>query len=711
MDNLPQKSSVHIQRIPWHRSLGFRALLGTLVLGCVLVIGITEIIRRKGEFLVVRESKERIYEAGKNVVTSLEARQREIQALARTLATSLSILPKDEGSYLKSLPSIIDFQGDLAVAGGGVWPEPFAFDKNREKRSFFWGRSRGGALAYIDDYNTSAAGYHKEEWYVPAKFSPPNRCFWSRSYTDPYSFEPMTTCTISVFEHKAFFGNVTIDVKLEGLSQLAREWRGKGIGEVFILDRNNRFLTYPHPDLAKKTGKDQSGNHTEEFITITDFSQKNGSYNPLAQKLEDINHMLIQDASVNDNSEITQAIEKSSNDIKKDEAQLIATMLKSESSKLIEPSEVVFFENVLLKTETLATIFHVPHSFWKVVILTPTSEITEVSRTLTRTLISYFTAAILIITTLGYLLLRFRILKPLTKTTAEIANTQHTLAPNVELDSHLQAKGFNEITLLRATFARLAKALTMSQKNLQVQTDELSALNHTLTQERNKVLHSAKLATLGELAASTAHEINNALSIITTGTSTLPAMIEHPEKLAHRIKMIDKAVDRIARITGNIKKYSRVTSHDPFDYFTLRTSIEEALSITEVKAKKVDATISIECDPSVRLFGNVLEVEQVLVNLVSNSLDAIATKDERWVKIVCDETGPRPIIQVIDSGKGIPKDIAAHIFDPFYTTKDLSTGTGLGMSIVKSILDRHGASITIVESHPNTCFELVFPRK
>jgi hypothetical protein len=211
--------------IAWYRTLAFRAVVGAALLIAWLLLGIVVVMRSTGEDLVMRESDRLIEQTGNTAVGELHNRLAEIGAFARSFREAARVVPQTPDGVMKSLPPIINFQDDGAVAGGGLWPEPYAFDPAKERSSFFWGRNAQGKLEFFDDYNKPGPGYHNEEWYVVVRHSQRDRCFWSRSYMDPYSFQPMTTCTIGNFDGDRFVGEITVDLKLEGLAALAEGWR------------------------------------------------------------------------------------------------------------------------------------------------------------------------------------------------------------------------------------------------------------------------------------------------------------------------------------------------------------------------------------------------------------------------------------------------------------------------------------------------------
>lgn len=228
--------------------------------------------------------------------------------------------------------------------------------------------------------------------------------------------------------------------------------------------------------------------------------------------------------------------------------------------------------------------------------------------------------------------------------------------------------------------------------------------------EKAKSQQSAKLATLGELSAGIAHEISNPLAIISATTQLLPKHYNDLEGLNNRIKAIERAVARATKIVGGLRKFSRLANPSDFSSHSLRDLIRESIVLVEAKARTFQTPVSLDCISEARVACDEVEIGQVFINMIGNAIDAICDQDEKWVKISVSETENEVVVQIRDSGKGIPPDIAKKLFDPFFTTKPAGVGTGLGLSITTSILTRHNATIKIVEKDPNTCFEIRFQR-
>lgn len=233
----------------------------------------------------------------------------------------------------------------------------------------------------------------------------------------------------------------------------------------------------------------------------------------------------------------------------------------------------------------------------------------------------------------------------------------------------------------------------------------------TLTMlERAKSIHNAKLASLGELSAGVAHEINNPLAIIAGNLDLLPRLKADPVKFEAKILTMKKATERISKIISGLQKFSRSSESRKFVHLKISNIINEVSILVESKSKKFSTPVEFVCENDLEIFGDEIEIEQVLINLINNGIDAVKKLDKKWVQVIFIDDGAVVKIQVRDSGHGIPKDIAKNIFQPFFTTKIVGEGTGLGLSIVKGIVDDHGGKIEILENESHTCFELSFKK-
>ena len=177
-----------------------------------------------------------------------------------------------------------------------------------------------------------------------------------------------------------------------------------------------------------------------------------------------------------------------------------------------------------------------------------------------------------------------------------------------------------------------------------------------------------------------------------------------------KVALIKKSCDRISRIVRGLKKFSHSGDKGNIQNHGLCNILREAIIITEAKSKRHSVPIALDLKSYPVVSCDDVEMEQVLVNLIVNAIDAVKTRPEKWIKVTLFNEDQSVVLRVTDSGPGIPENVRNKIFQPFFTTKKIGEGTGLGLSIAKGILDEHKATITVVADSPNTCFEIRFPR-
>lgn len=248
--------------------------------------------------------------------------------------------------------------------------------------------------------------------------------------------------------------------------------------------------------------------------------------------------------------------------------------------------------------------------------------------------------------------------------------------------------------------------------------EQFVAIRYDVTQRKNAEsfsLHSAKLASLGEMAGNIAHEINNPLSIIHGKAEALynqlnnnSFTVENGLKNLERILFTTK---RIAKVIRGLKSFSRNGDKDSFVTTNLDDIIENVLSMSIEKFNSMNIKIDVDKDSTIFISCRAVQIEQVLLNLLSNAYDAISELNEKWIKINITQIDNNVKISVIDSGKGISPQIIGNLMQPFYTTKGIGKGTGLGLSISKKIAEEHDGKLLYDNSCGNTCFTLVLPVK
>lgn len=234
----------------------------------------------------------------------------------------------------------------------------------------------------------------------------------------------------------------------------------------------------------------------------------------------------------------------------------------------------------------------------------------------------------------------------------------------------------------------------------------------TIEKQRIGLIIAAKMAALGEMAAGVAHEINNPLAIITGHAEILRSMIEDGEidkdLLMEGFARIDSTCLRIEKIVNGLRTFSRETSNDPMIIVEAGTIINDTLALCRERMIKSNVNVTVEGSTSVDFLCRPVQISQVLMNLIGNSLDAIGELQDKWIKINVEVKNKKFTISVTDSGLGISPEIAERMMQPFFTTKEVGRGTGLGLSISKGIIEAHKGELIYDLHNGHSRFVMTF---
>lgn len=248
--------------------------------------------------------------------------------------------------------------------------------------------------------------------------------------------------------------------------------------------------------------------------------------------------------------------------------------------------------------------------------------------------------------------------------------------------------------------ARAALAGALARANT-----ELESTNQALRDTQGKLVQAAKMASLGELVAGIAHEINNPLAFILAHQGTVTRLLAQVaprvagdaeaaravEKAAARADSMTLGLRRIQELVLNLRKFSRLDEGGaqevdvPEAIATVLVLLNHKLSDRIVVEQELDAPRSLRCSPAL--------LNQVVMNIVGNAADAIDGPGR--IRVATRLDGADYVIEVSDSGPGVPESIRARIFEPFFTTKPVGSGTGLGLSIAYAVVEAHHGAILV----------------
>ena len=215
-----------------------------------------------------------------------------------------------------------------------------------------------------------------------------------------------------------------------------------------------------------------------------------------------------------------------------------------------------------------------------------------------------------------------------------------------------------------------------------------------------RLIESQKMATVGQLAAGVAHEINTPLQVILTYSQLLADEFPQGSEALEDLKLIEEQSKICGRIVADLLLYSR-ESQTIIDSIGINQGIEEVLAVMEHSLNIDRIYITKNFEPHLPpISGDSEKLKQVYINMLNNAHEAISTDGAIGITTHHDKDAGEIVACFIDSGTGIPPDIINKIFDPFFTTKGVGEGTGLGLSVIFGIVNDHGGYIE-VESPPS----------
>lgn len=264
--------------------------------------------------------------------------------------------------------------------------------------------------------------------------------------------------------------------------------------------------------------------------------------------------------------------------------------------------------------------------------------------------------------------------------------------------------GLVTIFTVQYVLLRLRLAITRQVRQLEAERQKV----------RGQIIASAGLSALGEMAGGVAHEVNNPLAIIVGHAQLLEQLLDSEkfDKKAETmgiLEIIRNTAWRIDRIVRGLKSLSRDASSDPMTSARIESVIDDTLSVCAEKFKHRGVRLVVEGDADAQVLCRPTQLSQVLLNLLSNALDAVESAPRKHVAVSVVRNGLDVELRVSDSGAGVEAGLRDKIFQPFFTTKDVGKGTGLGLSISRRIVEGHRGALELDVARSETTFVIRLP--
>jgi two-component system NtrC family sensor kinase len=301
----------------------------------------------------------------------------------------------------------------------------------------------------------------------------------------------------------------------------------------------------------------------------------------------------------------------------------------------------------------------------------------------------------MIVATIGFFLIvgiSYLITRTITRPLSEMVSVTQSIATG-DLDRRIRVKSKDEIGQLGLSFNRMVASLrkmraeleewanTLEQK-VKERTEELAAMQNTLVQ-------SQRLASLGKLAAGIAHEINNPLGGILVLSSLVVEDLKDDDPHRENLQEVIKQTMRCRDIVKGLLQFSR-QEEGKTEYVKVNDILINTLSLIEKQALFHNIEVVKNLDAELPyILGDNSQLQQVFINVILNAVQAMKEIGTLTINTTHDKKNDMVVIEISDTGCGIPEEMIDRIFDPFFTTKEVGEGTGLGLSIAYGIVTKH----------------------
>lgn len=268
------------------------------------------------------------------------------------------------------------------------------------------------------------------------------------------------------------------------------------------------------------------------------------------------------------------------------------------------------------------------------------------------------------------------------------------------------------------TLAFLLLFLAQRRKNQRLQAGirerlerEVALRTAELREAQDGLVHAAKMAALGQMSAALAHEINQPLTALQMQLGSLRLLLDsgRPEAVHEGLQRIDGLLQRMAALTGHLKTFARKTPAGLSERLCLGDVLEQALQLLAPRMRSEQVELRTQVDGEAEVLGDAIRIEQVILNLLHNALDAMLDSDSRILRVRIFRDGAACVLSVEDSGGGIAEEALGRVFEPFFTTKPVGQGLGLGLAVSYGIVRDLGGMLEAHNGERGAVFTLKLP--
>lgn len=317
--------------------------------------------------------------------------------------------------------------------------------------------------------------------------------------------------------------------------------------------------------------------------------------------------------------------------------------------------------------------------------------------------LAYFALDFLLLLVLGSYLLSRTVVSPIKR----LLSATRRVADG-DLSGSVNVAGSTEAAALSDAFNSMMVALREKRVEVEEKVASLKWANTELVEAKNEAIRSEKMASVGLLAAGMAHEIGTPLAAIMGYRAILAEELAGDPEKSDYLRRIDEESRRIDRIVRGLLDYAR-PKRVLREEVEIRLLLEKVVELLDAQGVLKHLDVAVEIEPALpQVHADPHQLEQLLINLMMNARDAMPEGGK--LRLKGKRSGAEVVIEVIDSGHGMPAELLERVFDPFFTTKEPGKGTGLGLAIAARIAESCGGRLGVrSELGKGSCFSLTLP--
>ncbi|WP_082035649.1 PAS domain-containing protein [Shewanella sp. cp20] len=492
-----EASSLNTQ---WKNSLTFKFTIVQFVVAVLIIASSIWLIfsTEKKHHMDTQLSLSQNY--GLAVIEQLQQVTSKIETLANTIGIVGETYRGEDEVVKELIPSLLDIgERHQLIAGGGIWPEPGMFGKQKTRNSFFWARDKHDEFQYLDNYNSADdPGYHQAFWYLPAKYFQDGHTHWSKSYVDPYTKEVMITASVPMRADHNFIGVATVDIALSGLDKRFNfsDQNPLSKGYILALDSYNNLLADPFDDA-------DAGQSAVLGQPLSQLVQRYPQLAPIAKRIASMDQAFSQQIMASPAYRPEQ-LEKILAQTPRAERERLTTLINASIKGSHGKAPIVTLElksDPLFDEPVLVSILTMAQTQWKIILVTPLSSLASQANA-----IALKIGAFLLLAQLVALLILF------------IFQHKLFIRPIFQIVSALQSGNLGRLELeanrRQDEVGQLAKAFIARSNQLEIAYASLDASNLALEQQlAMQQLAQQELETKKELINSLLNASQNLICI------------------------------------------------------------------------------------------------------------------------------------------------------------------------------------------------------